>query len=90
MKQLRLCATARRTPFSLRVSIWNQLRRNLAANSSFVGEPIALGGGVGMGVRESDTELKETFDAVIGELKADGTLDELIVKWFGEDAQIYE
>ena len=56
---------------------------------TFVGEDIVLGGGIGMGLRESDTELKEEFDAIIGELKADGTLDELIKKWFGEDAQTY-
>jgi polar amino acid transport system substrate-binding protein len=53
---------------------------------SFLGEDVPLGGGVGMGVRESDAELKATFDAIITELKADGTLDEMIVKWFGEDA----
>jgi polar amino acid transport system substrate-binding protein len=56
----------------------------------FVGPDVPLGGGVGMGLRESDTELKETFDAIITEMKADGTLNELIVKWFGEDAATYE
>ena len=56
----------------------------------FVGEDVVLGGGIGMGLRESDDELQQTFDAVVGELKADGTLDELIVKWFGEDAQTYQ
>ena len=56
---------------------------------SFVGDDVPLGGGVGMGVRESDTELKETFDAIIGELKADGTIDALIVKWFGDEAVTY-
>ncbi|MCF2904436.1 transporter substrate-binding domain-containing protein [Octadecabacter sp. CECT 8868] len=40
-----------------------------------------LGGGVGMGIRESDTELRETFDAAIQSMKDDGTLNELIVKW---------
>ncbi len=56
----------------------------------FVGEDVQLGGGVGMGLRESDAELKQTFDEIIGELKADGTLNEMIVKWFGDDAQVYE
>ena len=55
-----------------------------------VGDPVQLGGGVGMGVRESDTELKEKFDAAIGELKANGTLNEMIVKYFGEEAAVYE
>ena len=56
----------------------------------FVGEDVALGGGVGMGLRESDTELRDTFDAIIGELKADGTLNEMIIRWFGEDATVYD
>ena len=57
---------------------------------AFVGEGVPLGGGVGMGLRESDTELRETFDAIITEMKEDGTLNALIVKWFGEDAATYE
>jgi len=48
----------------------------------FVGEDVAIGGGVGMGIRESDTELKEKFDAAITSMKEDGTLNELIAKWF--------
>jgi polar amino acid transport system substrate-binding protein len=52
----------------------------------FVGEPVPLGGGVGAGLRESETELRETIDAAIGEMKADGSLNELLVKWFGEEA----
>ncbi|WP_291728487.1 transporter substrate-binding domain-containing protein [Leisingera sp. F5] len=41
----------------------------------------ALGGGVGMGFRESDAELRGTFDAAIQTMKDDGTLNELIAKW---------
>ena len=40
-----------------------------------------LGGGVGMGVRESDTELKAKFDAAIQSMKDDGSLNALITKW---------
>jgi polar amino acid transport system substrate-binding protein len=40
-----------------------------------------IGGGVGIGVRESDTELKETLDAAIQSMKDDGSLNELIAKW---------
>jgi len=47
----------------------------------FVGEDVALGDGVGMGVRESDTELRETFDAAIQSMKDDGSLNALIEKW---------
>ncbi|MCR8825958.1 transporter substrate-binding domain-containing protein [Pseudosulfitobacter koreensis] len=55
----------------------------------FVGEEVALGGGIGMGLRESDTELKEKFDAVITEMKADGTLNTMLKKWFGDDTTTY-
>jgi polar amino acid transport system substrate-binding protein len=41
----------------------------------------ALGGGVGMGFRESDDELRAKFDAAIASMKADGSLNELIAKW---------
>jgi len=41
----------------------------------------ALGGGVGMGFRQSDDELRAKFDAAIDTMKADGSLNELIAKW---------
>jgi polar amino acid transport system substrate-binding protein len=47
---------------------------------------VQLGGGVGMGLRESDTELKAKFDKAIGDMKADGTLNAMIRKWFGDAA----
>ena len=56
----------------------------------WVAPDVMLGGGVGMGLRESDTELRETFDAVITGMKEDGTLNPMIRKWFGEDARIWE
>ncbi|MCB1334065.1 MAG: transporter substrate-binding domain-containing protein [Roseivivax sp.] len=40
-----------------------------------------IGGGVGMGLRESDGELKAKFDAAIQSMKDDGTLNALIAKW---------
>ena len=40
-----------------------------------------IGGGVGMGVRESDNNLRDKFSAAIKSMKADGTLNALIVKW---------
>ena len=48
----------------------------------FVGEEVAIGGGVGMGIRESDGELKAKFDAAITSMKEDGTLNDMIAKWF--------
>ncbi|WP_299843520.1 transporter substrate-binding domain-containing protein [uncultured Roseovarius sp.] len=44
-------------------------------------EKVLLGGGVGMGVRESDGELRAKFDAAIQSMKDDGSLNELITKW---------
>ena len=52
-------------------------------------EEVALGGGVGLGIRESDKELKAKFDAAIKSMKCDGTLDPMIVKWFGESATTF-
>ncbi|SIO04030.1 transporter substrate-binding domain-containing protein [Vannielia litorea] len=56
----------------------------------FVGDDVPLGGGIGVGVRESDGELKDKLDAAIGSMKEDGTLNAMIVKWFGDGAAIYE
>ncbi|HKK87038.1 MAG TPA: transporter substrate-binding domain-containing protein [Roseovarius sp.] len=47
----------------------------------FTGPDVPLGDGVGMGLRESDNELRETFDAAIQSMKDDGSLNELITKW---------
>ena len=49
----------------------------------------SIGGGIGMGIRESDSGLKAKMDKAIGSMKADGTLDTLIKKWFGDDANIF-
>ena len=51
------------------------------ADLKFVGDDVALGGGVGIGVRESDGELKAKFDAAIAAMKSDGSLNALIEKW---------
>jgi polar amino acid transport system substrate-binding protein len=56
---------------------------------TFAGDEVPLGGGVGMGLRESDAELKAKFDAAITSMKEDGTLNAAIIKWFGEDALTY-
>ena len=55
----------------------------------FVGDRVPLGGGVGMGLRESDAELKEKFDAAITSMKEDGTLNELLTKWFDPSVATY-
>ena len=40
-----------------------------------------IGGGIGLGLRESDGELKEKFNAAIASMKADGSLNALLTKW---------
>lgn len=57
-----------------------------AGELMFVGDPVPLGGGVGMGLRETDTELKASLDAAITAMKADGSLNLLLAKWFPSDA----
>lgn len=48
-----------------------------------VGEPVQLGGGVGIGLRDSDEELKAKMDAAITAMKEDGSLNAMLEKWFG-------
>ncbi|MCV6592187.1 MAG: transporter substrate-binding domain-containing protein, partial [Silicimonas sp.] len=54
----------------------------LEANSDLmlVGEPVLLGDGVALGLRESDGELKEKFNAAIQSMKDDGSLNAMIAK----------
>jgi polar amino acid transport system substrate-binding protein len=47
----------------------------------FAGSDIVLGQGVGIGLREADTALKDAFNAAISAMKADGSLNALITKW---------
>jgi polar amino acid transport system substrate-binding protein len=49
-------------------------------------EEVQLGGGVGMGLRESDADLRDKFNEGIKAMKADGSLNEMIKKWFGDQA----
>lgn len=48
----------------------------------FVGEEVVIGGGIGMGLRKSDTEMLDKFNAAIATMKGDGSLNMLIEKWF--------
>ncbi len=47
----------------------------------FLEQQELIGGGVGMGLRESDGELKEKFNMAIQSMKDDGSLNALIEKW---------
>jgi polar amino acid transport system substrate-binding protein len=44
-------------------------------------EMVMIGGGIGLGIRESDTELKGKLDTAIQSMKDDGSLNALIEKW---------
>jgi polar amino acid transport system substrate-binding protein len=52
----------------------------------FVGDDVSIGGGVGIGVRESDAELKVALNAAIDQMKADGSLNEILKRWLEIDA----
>lgn len=56
---------------------------------TFLGDDVPLGGGIGMGLRESDAELKGKFNAAIDTMKADGSLNALLIKYFGEETATY-
>jgi polar amino acid transport system substrate-binding protein len=46
------------------------------------GPDILIGDGAGIGMRKSDTDLKGKFNAALQSMKADGSLDALIKKYF--------
>jgi polar amino acid transport system substrate-binding protein len=56
-----------------------------AGQLAIVGPSVELDMGIGMGVRE-DSELKAKLDEALSSMKADGSLNEIILKWVGEDA----
>ena len=82
--------TERRTPcsptkFSCRPS-WTTAAGDLV----FVGPEVAFDFQyASIGVRENDGELKSRLNAAIGAMRDDGTLNDLIRKWFGEDAETF-
>ena len=53
-----------------------------AGKLALVGPGVELGGGVGIGMRKDDKDLQTKLTAALDELKADGTLDKLILKSF--------
>ena len=56
---------------------------------AFVGDRVMLGGGIGIGVRESDRPLKAQLDQAIEQLKANGELNRIITKWMGAENAVY-
>ncbi len=52
---------------------------------------MVIGGGVGLGVRESEPSLLASLNTALAELKADGTLDTLIGTYFSDrDPNYYD
>lgn len=60
----------------------NQYVKESNGELIFLTPTVSLGGGVGLGIRESDSELRDKLDAAITQIKEDGSLNELIAKWF--------
>ena len=54
-----------------------------------VGPDVMLDSGIGIGVREDAGELKERLDEAITVMKEDGSLNDLIRKWFDADAETF-
>ena len=50
------------------------------ANLSLVEQEVLIGGGIGLGIRESDGDLRDKFNVAIQSMKTDGSLNALIEK----------
>ncbi len=53
---------------------------------AFVGPDVAIGGGVAMGMRKGEAELAEKMGAALESMKADGTVDKLLMEYFKLEA----
>ena len=56
---------------------------------SVLGSPIILEEGIGAGLREEDVDLKGKLNEAISAMKAGGSLNNLIRKWFDADAEVF-
>lgn len=56
---------------------------------AYVGSQVVLEKGTGIAVREGDEALLEKLDHAITTMKEDGSLNELITKWFGDEGQTF-
>ncbi len=56
---------------------------------AIVGPSVPLDEGIGMGVRESSGDLRDKLNAALAAMKADGFLNDLILKWVGKDATTF-
>lgn len=58
-------------------------------NLVYVGDAPVLRAGVSLGFRQGDGALMQAFDDAIVAMKADGSLNAMIVKWFGSEATLW-
>ena len=56
---------------------------------AIVGPEVPIDNGIGVGLREDDSGLKDKLDSAIADMKKDGSLNDLIEKWFGPDADTF-
>lgn len=56
----------------------------------YISDNLFLSNGVGIGLRQSDTDLRAAFDAAIIDMKADGSLNAMIARWFGDDFPTFD
>ena len=56
---------------------------------AIVGPTVLLDRGLGIGVREG-SDLKGKLDEALASMKADGTLNAIILRWVGEDASTFQ
>ena len=58
-------------------------------NLAVVGPDVRLDSGIGIGLREDAGVLKQELDKAIAAMKEDGSLNDLIRKWFDADAETF-
>lgn len=61
-----------------------------AGEFEFIGLAMPPGEGVSPGIRQSDNELRATFTETIMAMRADGSLNALLVQWFGDEVPLFE
>jgi polar amino acid transport system substrate-binding protein len=65
-------------------------QRDSGGELVFLATVMPPGQGVSPGIRQSDDDLRATFSATIAEMKADGSLNALLVQWFGDEVPLFE
>jgi polar amino acid transport system substrate-binding protein len=64
--------------------------RDAEGEFEFLATVMPPGQGISMGTRQSDDALRATFNTALDSMKADGSLNALLVQWFGEETPLFE